>query len=432
LGFSHSALDQRLQTEADLHGNTNETDGLRQDSYGVRLALGYRQPLTDWLRLGLRSGWTWDRFDREADTEAIEVIDERLLLSDAVPVSLAQPNVRSGSITVSNAQGTQIYAEELDYRVILVSDVTQIQRLPTGNIEDGEEVRVDYAYLTGGTASYTSIGQIYRGDLTLYERLRLYAQYRETNPSLVSGEPTLPLSSLQATLVGAKLDLPFWDGYSAGGRVEHEDFDAEVGPYVRDTVDVYFQMPVVWNGRLRLFASQTKTDRLDSPEDLNLKRYGLRYSARPWRRTDLTAEVTKERDEGGTSPRENTRASLRLSWAYRKLRFTLDGYYNSTQLGGSDTDRARIEATFLALVVIAFWHWYNVPLAPGRFPMQWTFLTGKTTREHQIEEHFLEYLRNLVELPEERSALQGFLDAIESRSPEPAGGQGDEVTVTPV
>ena len=63
----------------------------------------------------------------------------------------------------------------------------------------------------------------------------------------------------------------------------------------------------------------------------------------------------------------------------------------------------------LALLVIAFWHWYNVHLAPGRFPMQWTFLTGKITREHQIEEHFLEYIRNLVEIPEERKYLRDLL-----------------------
>ncbi len=63
----------------------------------------------------------------------------------------------------------------------------------------------------------------------------------------------------------------------------------------------------------------------------------------------------------------------------------------------------------LALLVIAFWHWYNVHLAPGRFPMQWTFLTGKLTREHQIEEHFLEYLRCLASLPEERAYLREVL-----------------------
>lgn len=67
----------------------------------------------------------------------------------------------------------------------------------------------------------------------------------------------------------------------------------------------------------------------------------------------------------------------------------------------------------LALLVIAFWHWYNVHLAPGRFPMQWTFLTGKITREHQIEEHFLEYLRNLVEIPDERRHLQDMLESRE-------------------
>lgn len=67
----------------------------------------------------------------------------------------------------------------------------------------------------------------------------------------------------------------------------------------------------------------------------------------------------------------------------------------------------------LALLVIAFWHWYNVHLAPGRFPMQWTFLSGKITREHQIEEHFLEYLRNLVELPEERQLLRDMLESRE-------------------
>jgi len=74
----------------------------------------------------------------------------------------------------------------------------------------------------------------------------------------------------------------------------------------------------------------------------------------------------------------------------------------------------------LALLVIAFWHWYNVHLAPGRFPMQWTFLTGLITREHQIEEHFLEYLRNLVEYPEEREQLTLMLMARELEQTDPA------------
>lgn len=76
----------------------------------------------------------------------------------------------------------------------------------------------------------------------------------------------------------------------------------------------------------------------------------------------------------------------------------------------------------LALVVIAFWHWYNVHLAPGRFPMQWTYLSGKITREHQIEEHFLEYLRNLVEIPQERVILRELLETYDLRELEKEQG----------
>jgi len=63
----------------------------------------------------------------------------------------------------------------------------------------------------------------------------------------------------------------------------------------------------------------------------------------------------------------------------------------------------------MALVVVAFWHWSNVHFVPGRFPLQWTFLTGRITREHQIEEHFLEYINNLKEIPEEREYMKWLL-----------------------
>jgi cytochrome b subunit of formate dehydrogenase len=75
-------------------------------------------------------------------------------------------------------------------------------------------------------------------------------------------------------------------------------------------------------------------------------------------------------------------------------------------------DLARLmhaDEAIMAITVVVFWHWSNVHLVPGRFPLQWTFLTGKITREHQIEEHFLEYLRNLRDIPEEREYLKRLL-----------------------
>lgn len=75
-------------------------------------------------------------------------------------------------------------------------------------------------------------------------------------------------------------------------------------------------------------------------------------------------------------------------------------------------DLARLmhaDEAIMAITVIVFWHWSNVHLVPGRFPLQWSFLTGKITREHQIEEHFLEYIRNLDEFPEEKEYIKKIL-----------------------
>lgn len=75
-------------------------------------------------------------------------------------------------------------------------------------------------------------------------------------------------------------------------------------------------------------------------------------------------------------------------------------------------DLARLmhaDEAIMAMTVVVFWHWSNVHLVPGRFPLQWTFFTGKITREHQIEEHFLEYINNLKEIPEEREYMKNLL-----------------------
>lgn len=69
-----------------------------------------------------------------------------------------------------------------------------------------------------------------------------------------------------------------------------------------------------------------------------------------------------------------------------------------------------VDEAIMALIVVAFWHLSNVHLVPGRFPLQWTFLTGRITREHQIEEHFLEYINNLDEIPEEKEYMRKLLE----------------------
>lgn len=49
------------------------------------------------------------------------------------------------------------------------------------------------------------------------------------------------------------------------------------------------------------------------------------------------------------------------------------------------------DEALLAIVFILFWHFYNEHLKVGKFPMSWTWLTGKLSLKDLKHEHPLEY-----------------------------------------
>ncbi len=95
---------------------------------------------------------------------------------------------------------------------------------------------------------------------------------------------------------------------------------------------VYLQIPKVLKGNLRLLPDRLLVDNLESPEDVDLTRYGLRYHSRSWHRTTLTADIVDQTDTGGTRERSNTRAKVRLGWAYRQLKLSAEARYYQMSL----------------------------------------------------------------------------------------------------
>jgi formate dehydrogenase subunit gamma len=52
---------------------------------------------------------------------------------------------------------------------------------------------------------------------------------------------------------------------------------------------------------------------------------------------------------------------------------------------------AHSDEALLATLAILIWHFYNVHLNPDRFPMSWTWITGKISRKEMVEHHPREY-----------------------------------------
>jgi hypothetical protein len=340
LGMGYTALEKRLQINLDGELANYTTEGYSQDYVKGSAGAGYQQDF-EYFSVHYSAGLTLDRTDRKADVNETPIFAERHILSGTTPVSLNRKYVIAGSIIVRNLASTQTYIEGFDYRLIITGDTTQLQRIPTGNISDGEEVQVDYSYETGGSALFTGVDQFYRIDLYKEQYVKLYAHFQDINRTLVSGNPTLPLNSSRDIKVGFTFDIPFWSTWMVGGKGEMEDYTDEVIPYQGTQYSVYLQMPTPLRGNIRFFADREQVDKDGTPEDIDLTRMGLRYNASPWRGATLTADVIDEEDVGGTKVRTNSSASVRLDWVIRQLTITADARYDKSSIDESERERTK-------------------------------------------------------------------------------------------
>ncbi len=295
-GITHLSFNDQLETNVDLHADQFDTEGLQQTYYAGRLNLSYLQPFDEY-NIRYTGGWTTDYTDRVGDDVA--VIGEAYSLDSLNSFELNNRNVIQSSIVIKNETGTQTYIEGVHYELITIVDLTRVQWIDLDDIPD--KVVVDYSYESGGTAEFTSFRQLYRIDLNRGKYLRLFAKYRSVDRNLQSGDPTIPLNSYNTKTLGLNVDYPLQNSWIMGGKAEHENHDADLGSYRRDSGGLYLQIPKVLKGNLRVSADKVLVDNLESPEDVDLTRYGIRYYSRPWYRTTLTADLVGETDTGGTT-----------------------------------------------------------------------------------------------------------------------------------
>ena len=334
----------RLSVTADVHGREDRITGLELRSYGAGVQGNYTRP---WERAVLRlsAGMIYDQNDREATAALINRIGEGITLVDGIPVTLAQEFIDTATIQISNLGRTQVYSPVTDYRIIVIGSRTQIQRLASGTILDGQEVLVDYAFQTGGTAGYRYFNQSYQASLTLYRYYTVYARYLDADYRLTSGAPTLPLNSLRNTLYGLRVDQPLMSGASAGVEAMFERQEEEIAPYRRQSYDAYLQLPVWARISPRLSARRLFVEYANSPEDVDLIGWTLQLRSNPWTYTSLTAETTYEEDTGGSLRRAIVRGSLGVEWRFRQLSIRGEGQHTREELGTFERERTVIRFT---------------------------------------------------------------------------------------
>ncbi|HEX5393249.1 MAG TPA: hypothetical protein VFW68_08210 [Rhodocyclaceae bacterium] len=267
-----------------------------------------------------------DQRDQQATSATAPVIGETAVLTGTQFVTLAHAYVVAGSVVVSNVNRTQVYIENVDYQVTVVGNQTRIQRLVAGLILDGESVQIDYRYDTGGTYSYRQTDQTAMLGWTYGRYFNASVRVQDSEPTLTSGNPTIPFNTVHDVLWAVRMELPMTNwGWFVGGNFEQEKRDETIAPFVRTSTEAYLQNddPLPGFGSLRVGTRRNKVIYSNGLQNVNLTAYDLRYGARPAFGWDLSFSSTYERDQGGLLPRTRLDGAFNAQWRERKLTMTI-------------------------------------------------------------------------------------------------------------
>lgn len=322
-GLRHQ-LYESLTTSAQAHRSSALIAGLQDDRQGAQADVSYRKKIPRGV-LALYYGAAYDLFDRVSTAARVSVFGESLTLG-LFPVELKNDNVIASTVVVFNATRSRTFREGIDYRLTVLGLKTRIQRLPTGDLREGEVVVVDYAFATTGTFRFSVLDRNYGGSVSLFSGLTLFARFRRAPQRLLEGAPTQPLDSVRGRLYGAELTAQV-RGLRVSAQADFENQQAVILPFRRRALSASLNVPLASSLSLILSGRRALQDNLNSVEDVDLTGGTVRLEGQAGPRARLAAEGRYDRDLGGTVKRRDWLGSLQAEWRLRKLALRVEGQF---------------------------------------------------------------------------------------------------------
>jgi hypothetical protein len=327
-----------------VHGEGNHGSQYSSTMYAVDGSAQYRQSLP----LGMvTTVYTSAYSKRDQQEMALEtkVIGERFALQSSNTISLSKQQIAAGSVVVSNTARTQIFMEGSDYLLSQIGLETRIQRLIGGNILDGQEVLVDYAFASGGSYASSQFDNSLNLSWSYKSYLNLFVRYQTTEPRLDSGAPTSALNPVKSTFYGVRTDFPLslgWQEFAFGASAERQVRREAVLPHQRTQFEFFAQtdLPFAKMGSIRLGKRQLQVAyEGNSLQGVNLDSIDLQMWARLGWGINLSASASRYRDTGTLLLREGSVASIKAHWRQRKFQWTLDLNHSYDAQGAVEQSR---------------------------------------------------------------------------------------------
>jgi len=297
-------------------GQVQEFDsGLDIDRLGLEANLDYRKR-NRWGMLRGHYRFRAEREDRSGGDLEAEVLDEQGTFNDPEPVVLRNANVITSTIFITALDRLTFFQPTRDYQITLVGDRTEIRRVATGRIADGQTVLIDYVYQVGGSFDLDTINHeiMVREDfdfgLSPYYRFRW--QDQRLSPRDATG--VVP-DDIQAHIVGTE--------YERGPlrlKAEYEDHDSTVSPFEAIRLSASYTRRFDFGATGTLRARWTDMDQ-KPPNDRDTQFLTLEGRYRHTVTPSLTVEAAvlyRDEDDSVDGDDQGVDADLSLEWLVRE------------------------------------------------------------------------------------------------------------------
>ncbi len=222
-------------------GNTNYSDYINQGG----LAFDYNKSIPAKGRFTLSYEYRRRKDKRNSLPALLHIANEEHVLRDDQPTYLNNPDVILSSVEVWDETSTIRYQINIDYILIERDAYLEIQRLPGGQIADGQTVYVSYQTRQALSYEYNTNNHIVRLGLSFWKGLvEGYFRYYGQSYGHVTGADALILKNIDQQVFGLRLSKSF---VTAG--VEITNYNSNIMPYRSQRI--YCQLSRNFNRKLR-------------------------------------------------------------------------------------------------------------------------------------------------------------------------------------
>jgi hypothetical protein len=325
-------LFQNLTTNMEVYASQFDFTTGEEDNVAGGIRLDYQKRLPALSDLNLGFGFRYGIVDRQVDENVLQIMDEKVSVSQYGTALLSNPNVLPDTVTVLNEQRGKIYVEGLDYILTSLGRFTEIEILSGSEIATGDILSVDYKIRVNPSIKYSNTGFRGSGAVSLFSRLhRFYASYANTSQDLIAGSDSdVRLIDLNTYTVGYELRLI----HSSYG-IEYINYDSTIDKYqsaeaywryrrqfrmstaalqVRD-IYTYFSEPESHTGNLSLGGQ-------------NVVSVNASYRRMLFRRTFYRFMATYLNLQGRSRSRDNVKLSFNFQMKVGKLELFLTSELN--------------------------------------------------------------------------------------------------------